>query len=517
MFELPLRQRVRRSLVLGSESPTYYQSEAKLTKDNIDTLRVAVKDDPEMVLESILWATDVAPRNTPAILATALLAKEGGEARQMASKAFPKVIRTGTHLYQFMAFYDALGGGWGRKMRTTVAGYFKRHPDQLATHAIKYRQREGWTYRDVLRQVHPQPISDAHRALFQWMANHPAEMAHMPQTVKNYTDLLAGQLTPLEGAKRGLPWEAFSDEHRKDPELWKALLPTMPVMATVRNLSTMARLGVLHDADVGAVLVAKLNDPDNIARSRIHPVQLADALLVHRSGGTAGRAWENRKKGEVAKTYTPHQGVLALLEAAIGHAFTAAPVTGKRLYVALDVSGSMDGGTVGGSALLTPRDGSALMALQHRKEEHVHFAAFSDGDHDYRYTWNDRIKSNKALHDLDPRKMGDFAQTVNYLRSFPYMGTDCALPMLDAMRKGIAVDAFIIYTDNETWAGGVHPVKALEQYRNQSGIDAKLVVVGMTATKFTIADPNDPGMLDVVGLSSDAISVIHQFIKGWDE
>ena len=32
-------------------------------------------------------------------------------------------------------------------------------------------------------------------------------------------------------------------------------------------------------------------------------------------------------------------------------------------------------------------------------------------------------------------------------------GTDCAQPMLYAKRKKLAVDVFIVYTDNETWAG----------------------------------------------------------------
>jgi 60 kDa SS-A/Ro ribonucleoprotein len=32
------------------------------------------------------------------------------------------------------------------------------------------------------------------------------------------------------------------------------------------------------------------------------------------------------------------------------------------------------------------------------------------------------------------------------------------------------------------------------------GIEAKLVVVGLTATEFTIADPTDSGMLDIAGM-----------------
>jgi 60 kDa SS-A/Ro ribonucleoprotein len=85
--------------------------------------------------------------------------------------------------------------------------------------------------------------------------------------------------------------------------------------------------------------------------------------------------------------------------------------------------------------------------------------------------------------------------------------------MLGALQHNLEVDAFVIITDNETWAGHVHPVQALQQYRKQSGIKAKCIVIGMTATGFTIADPNDGGMLDMVGFDSSGPALISDFIK----
>jgi len=70
-----------------------------------------------------------------------------------------------------------------------------------------------------------------------------------------------------------------------------------------------------------------------------------------------------------------------------------------------------------------------------------------------------------------------------------------------------------IWTDNETWYGDVDPHIALKRYREKMGINAKLVVCGVTATNFTIADPNDPGMLDVVGFDSAVPMLIDQFSK----
>ena len=66
----------------------------------------------------------------------------------------------------------------------------------------------------------------------------------------------------------------------------------------------------------------------------------------------------------------------------------------------------------------------------------------------------------------------------------------------------------------ETWFGQVHPHQALDRYRQKTGLAAKLIVVGMTATNFSIASPDDPGMLDVVGFDTAAPRVMADFITG---
>lgn len=92
--------------------------------------------------------------------------------------------------------------------------------------------------------------------------------------------------------------------------------------------------------------------------------------------------------------------------------------------------------------------------------------------------------------------------------------TDCAQPMIHAKKKNLKVDVFIVYTDNETWAGKIHPSKALQDYRKAMGIDARLVVCAMAANKFTLADPEDAGMLDIAGFDSAAPEIIRTFAMG---
>jgi len=105
------------------------------------------------------------------------------------------------------------------------------------------------------------------------------------------------------------------------------------------------------------------------------------------------------------------------------------------------------------------------------------------------------------------------ADVIKRIEAIPMGGTDCALPMLWAARNKLNVSAFITYTDSETWAGNIHPAQALRQYRSEFIDDATAVVVGMTSNGFTLADPNDGGMMDVVGFDTTVPTVISDFVR----
>jgi len=96
--------------------------------------------------------------------------------------------------------------------------------------------------------------------------------------------------------------------------------------------------------------------------------------------------------------------------------------------------------------------------------------------------------------------------------AIPMGGTDCSLPMRWALKQRVAADVFVILTDSETWAGPIHPMQALRQYREKMGLAAKLIVVGMTSNGFSIADPDDSGALDVVGMDSATPNVMNEFV-----
>jgi 60 kDa SS-A/Ro ribonucleoprotein len=113
---------------------------------------------------------------------------------------------------------------------------------------------------------------------------------------------------------------------------------------------------------------------------------------------------------------------------------------------------------------------------------------------------------------ITPRqRLDDVVRTISKLT---FGGTDCAQPMLYARKHRLEIDAFLTYTDSETWAGAVHPSHALVDYRRASGIDARHAVIAMVSSGFSIADPNDPGQLDVVGFDTATPQLISDFARG---
>jgi 60 kDa SS-A/Ro ribonucleoprotein len=276
--------------------------------------------------------------------------------------------------------------------------------------------------------------------------------------------------------------------------------------ALIRNLATMTRVGVLAPGSDGTVkAVTQLGDAERIRRARVHPIAVLAALRTYSSGRGA------RGRGE----WTPVAEVVDALDATFYTAFGNVEPADKRLLLALDVSGSMEGGSVAGVPGLTPRDASAALALvTAATEEHYEVLGFFAG----RGGWKTGTRRPGWGADgltplaISPRQRLDDA--VKAVSDLPFGGTDCALPMLYAQARKREIDTFVIYTDSETWAGDVHPAQALRDYRNASGIDARLVVVGMVSNGFSIADPADLGMLDVVGFDTATPQLISDFARG---
>jgi 60 kDa SS-A/Ro ribonucleoprotein len=508
--------RLRRFLILGAEGGTYYIGEKDLLKGNHAAVTRCLKADGRKTVEMIVEVSDkgLAYRNEAALYALALAtASDDQETRKLALEALPKVARIGTHLFHWAHYVNSMRG-WGRGLRNAVSKWYtEKTVDQLAMQAVKYQQRDGWSHSDLLRLAHPSTDDEVRDSVFRWMiggkdalgdrkvsrklpkvadsrvSEYPSRLASLPALIQAFEEAkTADEKTVIKLiTERGLPREAIPTQHLNSVAVWDSLLTNMPATAMIRNLGKMTSVGLIKPLSKASMsVVQKLKDTEWLKKSRVHPMQFLIAARVYSQG-----------RGEKGKlTWSPDQSVVSALETAFYASFGNVTPVGKPMLFSMDVSGSMSSPMAG--TCLSCAEAETALALVHLGiEDQVTVMGFAT---DYR-----ELKLRKGMSLVD---------AVRRVSNLNFGGTDCSLPFTWAKRNKMDVGAFIVTTDNETWAGNIHPSQALNAYRQSSGNAARSVVVGMTATEFTIADPNDGGSLDVVGFDASTPSLIADFCRG---
>lgn len=490
-----------RFLILGTERGSYYATEQKLTAENASNVLKCIQTDGQRVVARLVAISQAgrAPKNEPAIFALALCFAFGdADTKRAASEALPKICRIGTHLLHFAEYVNGMRG-WGRGLRRAVGTWYTgQEAREVAFQVAKYQSRDGWSHRDLLRLAHPTAPTDAHNLIFNWVVDgwpgvgdepHPVDALHMIWAMERAKTADKPMLLKLIQEYR-LQREMIPTQWLSDPDIWSALLPHLGLTAVLRNLGNLSKSGLLVDANTDTVnFVCKLlGNGEALKKARIHPIAVLNALLTYKQGhGVRGSGqWPVVTK------------VVDALDAAFYKAFGAIQPSGKRILIGLDVSGSMSMGALAGVPALTPRVGSAAMALvTAATEQDYTIMAFSD---------------KFVPVNISPRQRLD--DVIKNTDGLAWGGTDCALPMKWAMEHKAQVETFIVYTDSETWFGDIHPVQALNLYRDKMGIPAKLIVVGMVSNGFSIADPKDGGMMDVVGFDTAAPQLMTDFARG---
>jgi 60 kDa SS-A/Ro ribonucleoprotein len=508
VFAVGDETKIHRFLTLGVEGGTFYATEREITQANAATVLSVARARGEWLVSQIVEISTAgrAPRNGPALFALAAVAGLGDEAaRKAALAALPAVARTGTHLFTFVT-YVAQFRGWGGGLRRAVGRwYLDKDVDDLAYQLVKYRQRAGWSHRDVLRQAHPdfhRPSDPARSALFDWvvdgvLADDAPDLVHAFATAQR-ADLPADGLADLI-ANYPLSWEMLPDAART-PDTWKALIRKgMPQTALMRQLPTLTRAGVFENRELRKIVCDQLADAERLRRGRVHPVNVLVAAKTYAAGRSP------RGSG----TWTPDRHVVDALDEAFYAAFRAVEPTGKRTLVALDVSGSMTWETIGGT-LITPREASGALALVTlATESDSDVVAFTGGRYLGRHYGTPEPISELAI---SPRqRLDDVLSTLAGLHAGP---TDCAAPFLWASERGRDYDTVIIYTDNESWSGEVHVHQALAEYRRKVGHDVRLAIVALTATEYSVADPADPHSIDIAGFDAAVPNLLADFSAG---
>lgn len=553
---------VHRFLTLGTDGGTYYTNDKDLTIANAKVLMRAAANDPVALVSRIVEVSvgGRAPRQNPALFALAIAASAENpdgtpniDGRRAALDALPRVARTGTHLFLFARYVEQFRG-WGPTLARAVGKWYTQHGadmiareeaayrrdsdvKKLATQVAKYRQREGWTHKDMLRLSHPKGVVDpAVRLVLNWAVGKglndyaekvpeltPADLhagkrqsarprlsrtETVPDTVAIIADYEDAQTasTPEQWIEiisrgHGLTWEMLPDAALSNPGVWETLVDHgVPITALMRQLPRLTRLGVTQSRRTQ--IVNKLTDLETLRRGRVHPINVLVAQRTYASGRSA--------RGD--STWTPDPHINDALDKAFYAAYGAVTPANKATLLAIDTSGSM--GHAASGLPLTCREAAAALALVTLNvEPNVDVIGFSDGDTSMSRGYKRFTGTTVACPlDITPRRRLD--DVLEYMSKLSYGGTDCSLPMLWALKNKRVYDTIVILTDNETYYGSVHPHQALQEYRNKTGVNTRLAVVSMTANGNTIADPRDPGQIDISGFDSVVPQLLSDFSRG---
>lgn len=500
VFSTTETQQLDRFLMCGSMDGTFYVTPQKLTEQNCQTILKLINKNGVVALRRTL---DLVLANRmvkiqPALFVFALGIKHGDEStKKFAYDHISSLCKTSTQLFGLLNELKGLGKGWSSGLRRGVAEwYLTRDMDTLAYQILKYRQRDGWTHLDAIRLSHPNPDLSPHQNLsgiFAYIKLVDQDSKKQFKIVpKDCPLILAYEAAKTATGKKltalitesKLTWEMVPTEQLNKPEVLEALLPSMPLMALIRNLNRYSKAGLTAKYhECMSLIYSKLTNPTEVSRSGIHPIFVMNSLSTYSKGrGVKGSG-----------TWDVSPEVIEALEKCFVLSFKNATQTNANILVGIDVSGSMSE-KAAGTNMTCSQVGNLVGAITLKAEpkaDLIHFdtSYFSPG-----YNKNSSLTSILNW----PSNGG---------------GTDCGQVFKYALDRRKKYDGIVIYTDSETWAGKRHALEWLSEYRQKINPNVKVIEVAMASNPRTLLPQNDPNVLRIVGFDASVHKLITEFLK----
>ncbi|MBC7972852.1 MAG: TROVE domain-containing protein [Verrucomicrobia bacterium] len=498
MFKIDLWNVLRRCLLIGTAQSTYYAGKHELTDEFTEVLREAIVLNPNRIATEIVYASDGrAINNSAPLFALVLLSMgETPQAKAAFHRIFPKVVRTGSHFYEWLSYTKAMRG-FGKIVREVGKSWLSnRDVKALAYQLLKYQQRQGFSHRDALRLFHVKPPTEDHNQLFQWVIQ---GWDHLPDEAPSgaltqiwwYEWLKRNPEKTHEAIAQGrLTHEMAAPVGRMDKRAWQLLFNDMPIGALLRNLGSLTQLGVLStDNRHNLKRVADvLNSAEHLRKGRIHPIDILKALKTYQSGGQLGRS---------QKTWQPVPRIVDILEQALELSFDVLPPTGKVFLHAIDVSGSMSYYSVSSIGLTCCEIATTMALATAKAEQNYVIRGFAT-----------------EFRDLKITKRDSFSRAIAKASNQNFGGTDASVAYDWAIKHKFKADVLCFWTDCESWAGRKHPSQALAEYRRKVNPQAKAVYVTLAPYNISLVDPQDSKSWDIAGFDPGTPRLIQMIAAG---
>ena len=288
-------------------------------------------------------------RSAAVVMAAEYVAAGGERGRSVVARALQRADEPAELLGYWLATH---GRNVPMPIKRGIADAARRLYTERA--ALRYDGRSRQVrMADVIEMTHPSPRDDRQSALFRWLLDrrHHDDARADAQVLPVLAAAAALDAVPMDErravlhargsaalAEAGFSWERLAGwlPGGMDARAWAAVIPSMGVLALVRNLRNFDQAGI-SEAMIERV-IAKISDADEVARSRLFPYQV----------------W-------AAYKHAPSDNWKRALGRTLEHTITNLPALDGTLVV-IDTSGSMQA-TVSGRSTMQRVEVAAVMAM----------------------------------------------------------------------------------------------------------------------------------------------------------
>jgi 60 kDa SS-A/Ro ribonucleoprotein len=457
----------------GCLNGTFYASD----KDQLDnTLKLANKVSPEFLAKLAVYSRQKgAMKDMPAVLAAVLSARDS----EKLSAIFDRVVDNPKMVRNFVQVLRS--GATGRKsLGTRPKKLVQKYLESLTDEQLfKADVGNNPSLQDIIKMVHPKPNSKARSAMYAYLLDKEFNKQDLNSLAKQYEAFKKD----MDGEIPDVPFQMLTALPLTDKH-WKQIANHATWTQTRMNLNTFQRHGVFADDKLVTLIAERLQDPEQVKRSKVFPYQLFAAF--------------KNVDAEV-----PAKITLALQKAA-EHAIANIPEYSGKVYVMVDVSGSMSQPVTGNRGTVSSKmscvDVASLIASSIlRKNVDAEVMPFDTSVHKHKLNPLDSIMTNAAV-----------------LAKFGGGGTDCHLPLAQLNRQNAKADLVIYVSDCESWADpqGYRGTGLMNEWvkfkaRNKQ---AKLVCIDLVPNRTSQVSSGED-ILQVGGFSDQVFDVISNFLE----
>ncbi len=465
------KEELLQHVLTGCFNSTFYvKEEQQLTK----VLDIALNPyiDTEFLGKLAVYSrTNGYMKDAPAALCAALMKRD----LKVFKKVFPKVIDNMKMLRTFMQIVRSNVVGrksFGHGPKKLVQKWLDSLTDEQL---FKSSIGNDPSLADIIKMVHPKPKTKSRDALYSYLIGKEKLVRYLPKIVKDFEKFKVSGKNPPD-----VPFQLLTGTPASK-ETWKEIAYNASWQTARMNLNTFLRHGIFDDTKVVNHIAKLLVDKKAIKKSKVFPYQLLAALLN-------------------VDDSMPTKIVNALQEA-VEIAAENVPELDGRVYVMVDVSGSMSSPVTGYRDSATSKvrciDVAALFAsCLLRKNKEATLIPF------------DTSAYNSGLNAFD-----SIITNAQKLAAYGGGGTNCSLPLEILNSNKVKGDLVIYISDNESWAdnnyGYGSKTPLIHQWRlfKARNPKAKLVCIDLTPNSTTQVSNGDD-RLNIGGFSDNVFTLL---------